>query len=170
MGADSKYECPNVTPMAQPTNKTCWLACYRMLYSFAGKSLSAIDTAMRQAFGDSAYDKIINETGLLDEHLALAARANGFSGMPKKVLADITKFSDYLHKSGPLMCTGTFSFGKVTGLHAVLICGIDEERETLTMIDPYYLVAPDEVKKYPITHQALIAKLRDVPFSNQGWW
>jgi hypothetical protein len=170
MDQDPKYQVPNVIPMAQPTSKTCWLACYRMLYKFKGRDVGDIDTAMRKAFGDDGYDSIINQTGLLDEHLAKATAALGFYGMPKTSLADIDKFSDYLRKSGPLMCTGTFSFNKVTGLHAVIICGVDLDAKTMTMVDPYYQVSPEEVKKYPITHSVLIDKLRNVQFSNQGWW
>jgi hypothetical protein len=141
-----------------------------MLFKYANLPVAQIETKLKAVLGESTYKSILTDTGLLDEHLPKATAALGFSGMTKKSLSDITNFDDYLRKSGPLMCTGTFSFGKVTGLHAVIICGIDRDRKTLTMIDPYYQFDPSEVKKYPITHKSLIAKLRDVPFSNQGWW
>lgn len=170
MADDDIYEVPDVTPIAQPTTKTCWLACYRMLYKWASQPLLGIETKLSAAFGEGVYDSILNQTGLLDEHLQPAAKALGFYGMPKTSLADITKFSDYLRSSGPLMCTGTFSFNKVSGLHAVIICGVNLKNKQLTIIDPYYDVVPSEVKKYPTTHASLIGKLRDVQFSNQGWW
>ena len=169
--ADSrKYEVPGVTPIAQPTSKTCWLACYRMLFKYANQPVSTIEAKVKAALGETTFKKVLNETGLLDEHLGKVCASLGFSGMTKKSLSDITNFDDYLRKSGPLMCTGTFSFGKVSGLHAVIICGIDLDRKTLTMIDPYYQFVESEVKKYPITHKLLLDKLRDVPFSNHGWW
>ena len=168
--ADSKYEVPKVTPMAQPTSKTCWLACYRMLFQSKGKDIKEIEPKLRKAFGDSTYESILNSTGLLDEHLSKATAALGLYGLTKQHLSDITNVDDHLRKSGAIMCTGTFSFGKVTGLHAVIICGIDLDRKTLTMIDPYYQFLPSEVGKYPITHSTLIAKLRPVQFSNQSFW
>jgi len=168
--ADSKYEVPKVTPMAQPTSKTCWLACYRMLFKSKGKDINDIEPKLLKVFGKTTYESILNSTGLLDEHLAKATAALGLYGLTKKHLSDITNFDDHLRKSGAVMCTGTFSFGKVTGLHAVIICGIDLERKTLTMVDPYYQFTPSEVGKYPITHSVLIAKLRDVQFSNQSFW
>ena len=170
MADNTSYEVPNVTPIPQPTSKTCWLACYQMLFKFVKQPLPDIDSKLTTAFGATVYDSIVNETGLLDEHLMRAAGALGFSGMPKSVLADFDKFTNYLRLSGPLMCTGTFSFRKVTGLHAVIICGYNTDFKTLTMIDPYYEVSPSDVKKYPISHSLLIGKLREVQFSNQGWW
>lgn len=170
MADDRKYEVPNVTPIAQPTSKTCWLACYQMLYKSKNKKTSEIEPKLRKALGDATYDSICNDTGLLDEHLQKATAALGLFGLTKKHLSDITNVDDHLRKSGAIMCTGTFSFGKVTGLHAVVICGIDLDRKTLTMIDPYYQYFPSEVAKYPITHSVLIAKLRAVPFSNQSFW
>lgn len=170
MAEETKYEVPHVTAMAQPTSKTCWLACCRMVYKSAGQPIDQIEPKIKKALGATTYDSVIDSTGLLDEHLAKTAAALGFSGLTKKHLSDITNFWDYLKLSGALMCTGTFSFGKVSGLHAVVICGIDLKAKTLTMIDPYYQFSPSEVKKYPITHSALIAKLRDVPFSNLGFW
>ena len=170
MADDDNYEVPNVMPIAQPTTKTCWLACYRMLFKYASQPLASTEEKLAATYGAATFDSIVNETGLLDEHLAKAAGALGLSGMTKRSLSDINSFSEYLRLSGPLMCTGTFAFRKVTGLHAVIICGVNMERKTLTMIDPYYEISPSDVKKYPITHSVLIDKLRDVQFSNQGWW
>ena len=109
MADNTSYEVPNVTPIPQPTSKTCWLACYQMLFKFARQPLPDIDSKLTTAFGATVYDSIVNETGLLDEHLMRAAGALGFPGMPKSVLADFDKFTNYLRLSGPLMCTGTFS-------------------------------------------------------------
>jgi len=116
-------------PIRQATSALCWLACFRMLYTWKGLDPSTIEGKLRGAGLD--YDAACR-TGLQPDDFSKAAKALGltWSAFGQSISA-----SDLQQRlaNGPLWAAGEwFKFG----LHARLVIGASDD--LVEFFDPWW--------------------------------
>jgi hypothetical protein len=116
----------------QPNSKTCWYACYAMMYAWKKRNVSELDQNLSNAgyklseiksrgLEDSEYGKVAHAVGTRD---VLRISALNWS------LDDVV---DRLQRWGPIfLCTMELGGG-----HAMLLYGVDLKLGNLIVADPY---------------------------------
>jgi len=137
----------SISPVKQPTNMTCWLACFQMALQWKGQDDSQDKILAKLASNGVDGEKAIKE-GLLGKDFKTAALALGFwANYPGGDMSmDVLKRM-YLNPSsngGPVWCAGLW---KKDVRHVRLIVGWEDGAEGLNpgvfMIDPWYPPDPN---------------------------
>lgn len=116
----------------QPNNKTCWYACYAMMYVWKNMSVAQLDSNLVKA-GYNLSE--IKNRGLEDYEYQKVARAVG----TKEVLTisavnwSLDDVADRLKRWGPIF----LATKELGGGHAMVLYGVDLALEKLIVADPY---------------------------------
>src|SRR5512140_335757 len=129
------FEIPigKITLTPQEDSATCWYACYRMMYSYAGKSKGDLDKALETA-GKLGIDiKAAKLRGLLTKDYVHAAMALGLQAW----IGTGTYTCDYLKwllelTQGPLWVAGRWK----SYCHNILVYGVG--KDSVKVIDPWW--------------------------------
>jgi len=148
----------NVPRIGQSNSKCCWLASYKMLYAWKGRSTAEVATKLTDA-GFSTTD------ALYEDQWQKAATALGLSGMRVSHLKGIAGMTWCLSTCGPIWCAGNFLQGSP---HAVVISGFYSADNKLRINDPYEIYMYDSYSY--ITHAEWCKLVREAPFACQLWW
>jgi hypothetical protein len=148
-----------VQRIGQSNSKCCWVACYKMLYRWKGKSASE---AVQKIEGAG----LSTEMGLYEDQWMKAAAALGLHGMRVSHLKGLDGMAWCLEKCGPIWCAG--NFGPDGSPHAVVISGLYQQDKKLRINDPYEIFQFDSYSY--ITHSQWCQKVREASFACQLWW
>lgn len=111
----------------QPNTKTCWYACYAMMYAWKGLTTSSLNEKL-EAIG------IPRTRGLVDTEYRKVAFAVGMDGV-SYTAAKSWDLETVIHRLtcwGPIFCCTT----KFQG-HAMVLYGVDPGLNRLALADPY---------------------------------
>ena len=114
----------------QPNGKTCWYACYAMMYAWKGWSVSTLNERI-------AGTKIPRDRGLRQEEYGPMATAVLMTGVSVGAVKswDIRTVIYRLSTWGPLFCCTT----KFDG-HAMVLLGADAVLNQVEVANPYNIV------------------------------
>ena len=137
MGEKTRYEV-KITIFSQGARKSCWLACYKMLLAYRGKSTT--DESIKKAFDKANLNfKDAKTHGLSDKDFPKACKALGLVhygtpfGHGKAEDGAARVLLKYLEDRGPLWVAGTWP-----GFHHIhVVHGADTKREMLCRVDPW---------------------------------
>jgi Papain-like cysteine protease AvrRpt2 len=117
---------------SQPNSKTCWYACYAMMYAWKGIGAAELDRSLSAA-GYQLSD--IKNRGLKEEEYGKVAHAVGTRDVLRisAINWSIEDIVDRLQRWGPIfLCTMELGGG-----HAMVLYGVDLKLNNLIIADPY---------------------------------
>ena len=129
-GASVKLSLPMIG-YGQPNTKTCWFACYAMMYGWNKKTVDDL----KKKLTDAGYDlsKLLSR-GLDQDEYGKLCHAVGMAEV-LRVAAQAWSMGDVLHRLsvwGPIFVASTKCAG-----HAMVLYGADSKTGNLTLADPY---------------------------------
>lgn len=117
---------------SQPNSKTCWYACYAMMYAWNNKTVAELDQNLVKVGYDLSE---IKNRGLEDYEYGKVAHAVGTRDVLRISALNWT-IDDVIHRLkrwGPIfMCTMELGGG-----HAMVLYGVDIKLSNLLVADPY---------------------------------
>jgi hypothetical protein len=129
-----------LTPLGQPSQMTCWLTSYAMLFSSKGENVSQEEIEKR--LNDGGFDVATAKgSGLSDDDFVKASSILKTGGMLPGCLWTLQGVRTKLQLHGvlwlALFINPDISKPNVKYHHIMIICGVDEEREQVAIINPW---------------------------------
>jgi hypothetical protein len=158
-----EYTLSNITYIAQPDDKTCWLAAYKMMLKYKGKPEVAAETLPN--------DTDMRQRGILDGEFLQCRTALGLCSSTYKGFLTVSDIEGKLKSYGPIWVSGKYCAGKYK--HIVVVCGV---RDTLLDGQQVYIADPWSgyvgARSAPrwIDLSTFKTNINQVPFSCQHWF
>ena len=129
-----------VVPKGQPSQMTCWLTAYEMLFNSGGENIMQFDVEKRLRDGGFDIDSA-KATGLTDDDFGKASAILGTGGMLPGCLYTIGGVRSKLQQFGTLwvalfVCPDS-SKPKERFHHIIMVLGVDEERNEIAVVNPW---------------------------------
>lgn len=158
-----------VKVVPQASNRICWLACYKMMYSYKNKPMGKVEDKLRDGGVLPKDAKEVGKPmirGLLDEEFAPAGKALEMGALNTAALKDLGQLRGVIKDFGPVW-TAIIKDGG--GKHVIVITGVDEETKQIEIIDPWYESHESEVKAMWVSHAGMKPAFRNLLYSAQVW-
>ena len=157
----SEYIVSGVPYIAQTTYETCWLAAYKMMLAYKGKS--------QQLAEQLPNHKEMRVNGIMDSQLLGCRKALELSSSSYTGYKDPESVGWKLRNYGPLWVSGKFAKGHK---HIIVVYGIREPlfgEPELLIHDPQTGMSITNVKPEWIAHSWFANRLNPVPYACQHW-
>lgn len=115
-----------IRPTAQPSEVTCWLACYAMMYQTDDRTADELLSRLKAA-------GVSTDATLKDADLTRAGDAAGFVSEKAAVLADFATVRRFVDAYGAFKA----SIGVNDSGHAVLVFAVDPDTESVLYYNPW---------------------------------
>lgn len=151
---------PEVPEVAQPTSKTCWLACYKMMCLWKGRDFEEAVKRLKKAGIDTTV-------GLQPEDLDKARKVVGTEGWKVSTLKTKEGMMNALETYGPIWCAGYFIEGS---LHAIVLHGYQlykRKKLRLRLHDPWEIYYD---RRSDMSHEHWCELVLAKSFACQIWW
>jgi len=127
-------------PIGQPSQMTCWLTSYQMLFSSKGEHISQSEIEQRLRSGGFDVNKAKTE-GLDDEDFLKASKILGTGNMMPGCLSALGSLKAKLQQHGvlwvALYINPDHTKPSVKYHHVMIICGVDEQWEKVGFVNPW---------------------------------
>lgn len=158
-----EYIVPDVPYIQQPDEATCWMAAYKMMLKYKGKSESAAESLPNH--------KMMRERGILDGEFLQCRSALGLISSVYTGFQSIDDIESKLKSYGPIWVSGRYCDGRYK--HIVVLRGIRKQflsDPEVYLNDPWSGFRYGLAKPRWLSLKSFTEKMNQSSYSCQHWF